>query len=160
MAENKTTVLDSEFLKNFIKEEITEFKAALEKMLKDSPSDGPAISSVGKRQSDTLLSTRPLVIGKMAGESGVEGAGLNEQIQAAADAIETVIKDHGLLFDDIEEALEETVEELTENQKGSLDKITAETFMDIFDDVDAGMEGGGTYSGGDYDDDDDDDDDD
>ncbi|MEE1940110.1 type VII secretion system-associated protein [Streptomyces sp. TRM 70361] len=155
MAENKTTVLDSEFLKNFINEEIVEFKAALGKMLKDSP-DGQAISSVGDPEVTTLKSTRPLVIGQMAGENGVGGSALNEQIQEAADAIHRVIKDHRMLFDDIEEALEETVEELTKNQKGSLDKITAETFMDIFDDVDAGMEGGGTYSGGDDDDDDDD----
>ncbi|MGC9501094.1 type VII secretion system-associated protein [Streptomyces sp. WG7] len=156
MADNKTTALDSGFLKAFISEEIVEFKGALDKMLKDS-TDGPAPSSIGDPDITTLKSTRPLVIGQMAGEGGAGGKALNEQIQAAADAIHSVIKDHRVLFDDIEEALEETVKELTDSQKGSLDKITAETFMDIFEDVDAAMEGGGTYAGSDVGDDDDDD---
>ncbi|MCX2923465.1 type VII secretion system-associated protein [Streptomyces sp. NEAU-W12] len=148
MADNKTTVLDSGFLKAFISDEVVEFKAVLDKMLKDSP-DGPAASSLGDPAVTTLKSTRPLVIGQMAGENGAGGKELNEQIQEAADAIHRIVKDHRVLFDDIEEALEETIKELTDNQKGSLDKITAETFMDIFEDVDAGMEGGGTYAGGD-----------
>ncbi|MFK4103139.1 type VII secretion system-associated protein [Streptomyces sp. NPDC019531] len=139
----KTTVLDSEWLRAFIKEHIEEFRAALDKMLKDDPS-GPSMENIsnGDITNTTVMSSRPLVLGLMAGSGDiVGGADLNKKVKEAAGQIGEIFKDHHVLFADLEEALWETIKKLKENQKKSLDEISADDFLDIFDDVDSDISG-------------------
>ncbi|MFD9545711.1 type VII secretion system-associated protein, partial [Streptomyces sp. NPDC060022] len=141
----KATVLDSEWLKRFIEDHIEEFHAALTKMLKDDVT-GRSVSyiSEGQISSTTVVSAHPLILGSMAGESDlVNGAALNTAIQQVASAIHKIFSDHGVLFEEVEDALWATIKELKENQVKSLDKITAESFLEVFEDVATELESGG-----------------
>jgi hypothetical protein len=142
----KATVLDSQWLKAFIKDHVEEFRAALDKMLKDDPS-GQSMENLSKGDitKTTIMSKRPLILGLMAGEGDVVGgANLNKRVQEAAGQIDEIFQDHHILFADLEEALWETIKRLTEKQKKSLDQISADDFLDIFDDVDSDISGGQT----------------
>ncbi|WP_217145788.1 type VII secretion system-associated protein [Streptomyces sp. AC627_RSS907] len=133
----KTTVLDSDFLNQFIKNHIEEFANDLAKIMKDD-ANGNAITYIaeGKLTPGTLASTKPLAIGRMAGDSsGVAGASLNKAIQALAEGISKVIKDHQVLFGDIEQALRDTITEMKQEQQASLEKMSATRFTDIFEPV-------------------------
>ncbi|WP_329167043.1 type VII secretion system-associated protein (plasmid) [Streptomyces sp. NBC_01717] len=134
-----TTVLDSDWLKEFIKEHVVEFRAALENLLKDDPSGlSMETISLGDISSKTIMSKRPLILGPMAGDGDlVGGSALNEKVKKTATDINKIFTDHKVLFADLEDALWETIKELTENQKKSLDEISADEFLDIFDDVDS-----------------------
>lgn len=155
MAENGTTVLDTEFLKNFIRNEITEFKSSLEKILKNSP-DGPSVVGIAEGDASTTTrvnSPKPLVVGAMGGQGSNLAAGeLNKAIANTAEKLKELLKNHKGLFDEIEDALEATVAELSKTQKTSLDQISGEMFMDIFEDVDDDF--GGSKGSSDEDDDD------
>lgn len=155
MAENKITVLDANFLKAFIRDEITEFKSGLEKILKDAP-EGPSVAGLedgGTEATSRVNATKPLVLGAMAGDGVSLGAGeLNKAVASAAEKIKELLESHLVLFGEIEDALEETVTELTKSQTTSLDKITADAFMDIFEDIEDDF---GGSQGNDDDDDDD-----
>ncbi|MFJ2095305.1 type VII secretion system-associated protein [Streptomyces sp. NPDC087901] len=145
----KATVLDSQWLRAFIKEHVDEFRAALDKILKDDPS-GQSMENIaiGDITNTTIMSKRPLILGLMAGEGDVVGgANLNKKIQEAAGQIGEILTDHHVLFTDLEEALWETIAKLKESQTKSLDQISADDFLDIFDDVDqdiSGTDGGQT----------------
>ncbi|MFD3627064.1 MULTISPECIES: type VII secretion system-associated protein [Streptomyces] len=139
------TVLDSTFLKNFINNQIDGFRTALENILKDSPSAGPAISFIADSISTTtILSSKPLVIGPMADENSVVGGGaLNKVIQQGAGEVERILEHQTLLFEDLEQALWDTIDELAEAQGKNLENITADEFMDIFEDVDSDLDNPG-----------------
>ncbi|MEV5387077.1 type VII secretion system-associated protein [Streptomyces sp. NPDC052721] len=141
----KATVLDSTWLKAFIKEHIEEFRSALDQMLKDDPS-GHSMDNIanGDVTTSTIMSTRPLILGLMAGEGDVVGgADLNKKVRDTAGQISEIFKDHHILFADLEEALWETIKKLNESQSKSLDQVTADDFLDIFDDVDSDISGTG-----------------
>ncbi|MEU3459429.1 type VII secretion system-associated protein [Streptomyces sp. NPDC006733] len=145
------TVLDSTFLKQFINDHIDGFVDTLEKIVKDDPTVGPAISSIAKSKptNTTLASKKPLVIGGLAGENGPAGGGeLNKVIQSAAAEIHRILTDQTTLFEDLESALRETIEQLNKSQGKNLQDITADDFIDIFEDVDSdfGSHGGGDES--------------
>lgn len=136
------TVLDSAFLKKFISEHIETFTATLEAILKDSKDEGRAISYIadGKIETTTIPTTKPLIIGGMAGEkSPAGGAKVNMVIQQEAAEILRIITDQTVLFEDFEEALRETVKQLEKVQGGNLEGIIPEDFMDIFEDVDSDL---------------------
>ncbi|WP_327249989.1 type VII secretion system-associated protein [Streptomyces sp. NBC_01320] len=144
-----TTVLDSEWLKEFIKEHVEEFRAALDNIFKDDYS-GSSMESIcrGDISSKTIMSKSPLIIGPMGGDGDlVGGSALNEKVKKAATDINKIFTDHKVLFSDLEEALWETIKELTENQKKSLDEISADDFLDIFDDVDGDLSSTGSSTG-------------
>ncbi|WAU82109.1 type VII secretion system-associated protein [Streptomyces sp. Qhu-G9] len=138
----KVTVLDSEFLKTFINEQITAFQQTLEAIAKNDVTNGPAISSIAsnKKTTTTIDSARPLILGGMAGEkSAVGGDALNSVIQKAAAELDGIIDEQTVLFEDLEAALWETIEKLNKNQGQSLEKIVADEFMEIFEDVDSSL---------------------
>lgn len=141
------TVLDSTFLKNFINNQIDGFRTTLENILKDSPTAGPAISFIADSISTTTIdSSKPLVIGLMAGEKSVVGGGsLNTAVQRGAGEVVRILEDQTVLFEDLEQALWDTINELAKAQGKNLENITADDFMDIFEDVDSDLENpGGT----------------
>ncbi|MER7487152.1 type VII secretion system-associated protein [Streptomyces sp. NPDC126497] len=135
------TVLDSTFLKNFINNQIDGFRTSLENILKDSPTAGPAISFIADSISTTtILSSKPLVLGPMADENSVVGGGsLNKVIQQGAGEVERILEDQTVLFEDLEQALWDTIDELAKAQGKNLENITADEFMDIFEDVDSDL---------------------
>jgi hypothetical protein len=139
------TVLDSTFLKNFINNQIDGFRTSLENILKDSPTAGPAISFIADSISTTtILSSKPLVLGPMADENSVVGGGsLNKVIQQGAGEIERILEDQTVLFEDLEQALWDTIDELAKAQGKNLENITADEFMDIFEDVDSDLDNPG-----------------
>ncbi|WP_395575109.1 type VII secretion system-associated protein [Streptomyces sp. BK79] len=144
----KTTVLDTEFLNQFIRNHIEEFANDLSKIMKDD-ANGNAITYIaeGKLTPGTLASTKPLAIGRMAGDSsGVAGASLNKAIQALAESISKVIKDHQVLFGDIEQALRDTIAEMKQEQQASLEKMSATKFTDIFEPVQGDLSDGAQAS--------------
>ncbi|CAL9330860.1 hypothetical protein SUDANB6_00069 [Streptomyces sp. enrichment culture] len=141
------TVLDSTFLKNFINNQIDGFRTSLENILKDSPTAGPAISFIADSISTTtILSSKPLVLGPMADENSVVGGGsLNKVIQQGAGEVERILEDQTVLFEDLEQALWDTINKLAKAQGKNLENITADEFMDIFEDVDSDLDNpGGT----------------
>lgn len=153
------TVLDSAYLKKFIEEHVEKFAAALDGMLKhNAVTDTKPISYISDGPTNTTLKvTEPLIIGLMAGapappgssdkeaSGGAGGAELNTVIQKSAAEIFRIFEDQKVLFEDIAEALGETIKLLKENQAKNLESISAEEFMDVFEDVDSdfGDSGGG-----------------
>ncbi|MEU3147004.1 MULTISPECIES: type VII secretion system-associated protein [unclassified Streptomyces] len=139
------TVLDSEFLRQFINHQITDFRKTLENILKDDAHAGPAISYIADAISTTTIdAAKPLVIGLMAGEnSAVGGGALNGVIQKGAGEVERILEAQGVLFEDIEEALWDTIDQLAKSQNKNLESITADEFMDIFEDVDSDFDNPG-----------------
>ncbi|GHG31992.1 type VII secretion system-associated protein [Streptomyces albogriseolus] len=139
------TVLDSTFLKNFINNQVDAFRTSLENILKDSPTAGPAISFIADSISTTtILSSKPLVLGPMADENSVVGGGsLNKVIQQGAGEVERILEDQTILFEDLEQALWDTIDELAKAQGRNLENITADEFMDIFEDVDSDLDNPG-----------------
>jgi len=139
------TVLDSTFLKNFINNQVDAFRTSLENILKDSPTAGPAISFIADSISTTtILSSKPLVLGPMADENSVVGGGsLNKVIQQGAGEVERILEDQTVLFADLEQALWDTIDALAEAQGKNLENITADEFMDIFEDVDSDLDNPG-----------------
>ncbi|MYV51683.1 type VII secretion system-associated protein [Streptomyces sp. SID3212] len=139
----EVTVLDSAFLKKFISDHIEPFVGTLEGIVKYSPTEGEAISYIADGRSTTTLSTtKPLIIGNMAGEKAAGGK-LNGVIQAEAVEIVRIIEEQTVLFEDFEEALRETIKQLEKNQGSTLQAITPEEFMDVFEDVDSDLGGSG-----------------
>lgn len=139
------TVLDSTFLKNFINNQVDSFRTSLENILKDSPTAGPAITFIADSISTTtILSSKPLVLGPMADENSVVGGGsLNKVIQQGAGEVERILEDQTVLFEDLEQALWDTIDELAKAQGKNLENITADEFMDIFEDVDSDLDNPG-----------------
>ncbi|CAL9427297.1 hypothetical protein C1708_10060 [Streptomyces sp. DH-12] len=139
------TVLDSEFLRKFITNHIDDFRIQLENILKDDPNAGPAISSlVSGMDVDTIDVSKPLRIGMMSGQdSVVDGDGLNTVVRGGAAEILRILQAQGVLFEDLEQALWETITELTKSQGKNLEGITADDFMDIFEDVDSDFDNPG-----------------
>ncbi|MET9562766.1 MULTISPECIES: type VII secretion system-associated protein [Streptomyces] len=138
----KVTVLDSEFLKQFINNQISGLADALDKIAKNDASTGPAIKTIAesKKTNTTLDTTKPLILGGMAGEkSAAGGDALNSVIQKAAAEIDRIIDDQTVLFEDLEAALWDTIEQLNKNQGKSLEQIAADEFMEIFEDVDSSL---------------------
>ncbi|MBU6533104.1 type VII secretion system-associated protein [Streptomyces mayonensis] len=144
-------VLDSEFLKNFISEHIETFKAGLENILKDEPNGAVAISTlVHDVAAETLDVSKPLNLGRMTnGEDAIEEASqLNSAVQQGAEALQHILESHVTLFEDLEQALWDTIEKLAEAQGKNLESITPEEFSDLFEDVDSSSTNPGASSGG------------
>ena len=80
----------------------------------------------------------------MAGEnSSVGGGALNKVIQQGAGEVVRILDDQTILFEDLEQALWDTIDELAKSQGKNLESITADDFMDIFEDVDSDLDNPG-----------------
>ncbi|MFE5923232.1 type VII secretion system-associated protein [Streptomyces sp. NPDC056468] len=141
------TVLNTEFLNQFITNHIETFSSSLEKMQKDDQALGPAISTVAEKEitNTTISASKPLVLGHLAfKDSPVGGADLNKAIQGAAAELQRIIDSHVILFDDLQEAMEETVQKLNSIQGKNLENISFEDFEEIFEDVETDLESPGS----------------
>ncbi|GAA3859919.1 hypothetical protein GCM10023084_11880 [Streptomyces lacrimifluminis] len=138
------TVLDSAFLKKFRENHVLEFAAALAAMLVDDVNEGDAISviSKGTDENTELVAAKPLILGTMAIGEG-KAAKLNEVIQKSAGEVFRILQEQTALFEDLQEALRETITELNKVQGMNLEKISLDDFMDIFEDVDGDSGGSG-----------------
>ncbi|QKV96024.1 type VII secretion system-associated protein [Streptomyces sp. NA02950] len=178
------TVLNTEWLKQFIHGDFDDFRTALRKMLHDDPS-GRSLEFIadGDLSPSALVAAKPLAIGYMAtapkasdagsgdaSQSGTTqpsmltyggttipqtgGGKLNRDIQRAASEIYQLLTEHNTLFNDVEQALLETIDKMKDTQTKNLDKVSTDTFMDIFEDVDRDLTSagsGGTATGTDDD---------
>ncbi|MGI5197942.1 type VII secretion system-associated protein [Streptomyces sp. CA-288835] len=137
------TVLDSEFIKKFTTEQIEVFAATLGAIAQDHATEGPAMKSISAGiENTTISSTTPLILGEMAKEQSSSGGGeLNAVVRKAAEELARIFEDHGVLFEDVQEAMWDTVDKLNEAQGKGLETIAMEEFMDIFEDVDSDLSG-------------------
>ncbi|MFI5689328.1 type VII secretion system-associated protein [Streptomyces sp. NPDC051636] len=163
------TVLSTEWLKQFIDVDFDDFRTVLRKMLHDDPSGRSLeFIADGDITVTTLVAQKPLGLGYMASTPASTGGGqgdtsdaksdkkpviytggtkipqvggdkLNKSIQNSASEIYQLFRNHDKLFEDVEHALRETIQKMKETQAKSLDKISIDTFMDIFEDVDSDL---------------------
>ncbi|MFD6275219.1 type VII secretion system-associated protein [Streptomyces sp. NPDC060209] len=93
-----------------------------------------------------------LRIGKMATDKLISGPTLLKDIVTAATAIDKLLNDQMKLFEELKEALTETIEEANKTKDKNLDAIDAQTLLQTFEEVDtltSGSSGtGGTTGGG------------
>lgn len=159
-------VLNKEWMKKFIDEDITDFQSAIDKISKDGPShwfgsrmDGKDVQSVltfgNERDDIESENSKPLALGVLATKDGIAGD-LIKAVMARAKDLSAIITDQKKLFDDIEDNLRETMSTLMTTEGDSLEKIAGDKFMtsfeDVVDDVADSMAGGGGGGGGDDDD--------
>jgi hypothetical protein len=144
------TALDVAFLNRFITNHIVEFRKALTDILNDDPKVGPPISKLSDHMTTTTIDVKkPLTMGKLTGEGGMkEAAELNEDVQKSAFAIQKLLEDHQLLFEDVEEALREVIERMRATQHNNLEGMPMDDFMDIFEDVESDLGGSSNTEGG------------
>lgn len=149
MAE-EATVLNSDWLRTFIKDHVQEFRAELEKIRKRSSDGVPSVDELTGPSTRTIVTPSPLLIGVMGGGGSAEGGDivggteLNEKLAQGAETIAALLKRHDYLFQDLEDALEATIKELNETQAASLEQLTVDDFMDLFEDLDFNGGSGGS----------------
>ncbi|WP_210592171.1 type VII secretion system-associated protein [Streptomyces sp. GESEQ-35] len=157
-------VLDKEWLKNFINEEIGEFQKGIKKISSDADGDYSdqlydgidSEVSGGNRPIPSVrnltvcppyvsdAATWPLTIGKM--EESI-GATLQEQAKSSAESLSSFLKDQETLFSDIEENLREVLHELLKTEGASLEKVDGQKFMNLIEDVVYDTSGSGEGTG-------------
>ncbi|MEV6170819.1 type VII secretion system-associated protein [Streptomyces sp. NPDC051954] len=133
-------VLDKEWMKNFINNEILEFQAALKKIgTADSSGDGPTvpkIADLGGNSRPVYVSPGgawPLTMGLLEDEEG--GGYLQDQVKSLANTLGGFIEDQQLLFDDIESNMRETLRTLLKAEEDNLSKIDGQKLLNVFEDV-------------------------
>ncbi|MGX9884573.1 type VII secretion system-associated protein [Streptomyces sp. NPDC002276] len=142
------THLDSTALKNFKNTDVADFINDLLAIRKDNAgvrSLKNLIAETGAGSAQGLA--KILRIGLMNGGDSsdpVGGGTLVEALKTQATALDKILTDHKTLFDDIDDALDETITKLLKTQGDSLDSIDGEKLLDIFDTVDGDMGGSGS----------------
>ena len=139
------THLDSTALKNFKNTDVADFINDLLAIRKDNAgvrSLKNLIAETGAGSAQGLA--KILRIGLMNGGDSsdpVGGGTLVEALKTQATALDKILTDQKTLFDDIDDALDETITKLLKTQGDSLDAIDGEKLLDIFDTVDGDMGG-------------------
>ncbi|WP_405974434.1 type VII secretion system-associated protein [Streptomyces sp. NBC_00988] len=139
------THLDSTALKNFKNTDVADFITDLVNIRKDNAgvrSLKNLIAETGAGSAQGLA--KILRIGLMNGGDSsdpVGGATLVEALKTQATALDKILTGQKTLFDDIDDALDETITTLLKTQGDSLDLIDGEKLLDIFDTVDGDMSG-------------------
>ncbi|MFE6904678.1 type VII secretion system-associated protein [Streptomyces sp. NPDC057717] len=143
------TQLDTQALKSFIQNDLTDFLRDLDTIRKDDPSGVQALYSIlaGRNTPDTLGENLILGIGLMAGDDNVFGQSLISKIKDSGQGIDDIFVSQKTLFKDIESDLQDTIDTLLKDQKGSLASIDGAKLLDIFSDVDGDLSGGDSGSG-------------
>ncbi|MEW2223368.1 type VII secretion system-associated protein [Streptomyces sp. NPDC006990] len=155
-------VLNKEWMKKFIDDEIDEFKTALDKISKEGDYKGNHYNDetnaydVEHVMSVTELSDptkqvdsdnhAPLALGDLVGKEGAASE-FADKVRGVADELGVVITDQKRLFDDIEDALREAMESLLKTEGDSLEKIDGDKFItsvfeDVSDDISDSLGGG------------------
>lgn len=182
---NPPLELNKDWIRKFLDNDVTDFQSALKKILTDKvdpdPStilqslfSGPAMFSLlsevptvknmmkGGSKPDSVLeeSEWPLIIGLM-GKGELNGDSVLSGVQDTAETLTEFLEGQQTLFNDIEYALEDTIDTLFGTQGDNLEKIDGQKMIDIFEDVDDDLTSDSSSGGsgsGDSDDEDEDDD--
>jgi hypothetical protein len=139
------THLDSTALKNFKNTDVADFINDLLAIRKDNAgvrSLKNLIAETGAGSAQGLA--KILRIGLMNGGDSsdpVGGSTLVEALKTQATGLDKILTGQKTLFDDIDDALDETITTLLKTQGDSLDSIDGEKLLDIFDTVDGDMSG-------------------
>lgn len=153
MAGEKADVkhFDLKQMENFRDNEVQPVYTAAKKHREDG--DGTHIRPLGQlidghTTADNLAQDQQLLrIGKMATETLVSGPKLVEGIRTAAEAIDKLLGDQMGLFEELQEALTETIEEANKTKDKNLDAIDAQTLLQTFVEVDS-LTGGSSETTG------------
>ncbi|MGW2328207.1 type VII secretion system-associated protein [Streptomyces sp. NPDC001700] len=147
MAESNqpATQLDKAWIENFRKVDIADFKKALKAVSENSTGD-PVIPSMKALQGDDdgvpnlpFGTPVPLAIGNLASDVGTHGQAVNTAVVDMVKLLDGILKSHVTLFDDIDDALEETIDSLFKTQGESLGAVDGQKLVDIFEDVEADL---------------------
>ncbi|MBT2899184.1 MULTISPECIES: type VII secretion system-associated protein [unclassified Streptomyces] len=166
MAEAPALNLNKAWLQSFLDNDLVPFLAEIKKMRDDgTTSNGttvPGIPSLqgGEDGSATAAGfydgqKKPLAIGTMAADENgrTNGGYLVKCLNGLVDQLDDILKLQVELFEQIEEDLEDTIEELFKTQDGNLEKIDGKDMIDFFEGVDEVLsESAGGGSDGDEDD--------
>ncbi|MFF7645137.1 type VII secretion system-associated protein [Streptomyces canus] len=141
------TRLDSTALKNFRNNDISDFITDLLNIRKDNAGVRSLKNLVAETgEGSASGAAKILRIGLMGGgdaEDPTGGGALVEALKTQATGLDSIFTSQKVLFDDIDDALEETITTLLKTQGDSLTSIDGEKLMDIFDTVDDDMSGTG-----------------
>ncbi|NED87191.1 type VII secretion system-associated protein [Streptomyces sp. SID11233] len=170
MADKPPVNLNKAWLQGFLDNDVKPFLAAVKKIKEDGDApDGTPVPGIPNLQGGDDGSKKaqgfydgqkvPLAIGVMAGDKDgrTNGGYLVKSLNAMVDQIDEILKFQIELFEEIEDNLEDTIEEMFKAQGDNLEKIDGKKFVDFFEGVDDILsEGTGDSDGGGGDDDDDD----
>jgi len=87
-----------------------------------------------------------LHVGHMATGDLVSGPALIEDVKSVATSIDKLLGDQEKLFEDLMEALQDTIDKMNKTNQDNLDSIDAQTLLQIFEDVDTDISGQGAGS--------------
>ncbi|WP_069169328.1 type VII secretion system-associated protein [Streptomyces griseus] len=150
MADNSPAVnLNKAWLQNFLDNDVVPFLAAVKKIREDGDSpEGvlvPAIPNLqggedGANKAPGFFDGQkvPLAIGTMAGDKDgrTNGGYLIKCLNEMVDQIDELLKLQVELFEEIEDNLEDTIEEMFKTQDDNLEKIDGKKLVDFFEGVD------------------------
>ncbi|MFI5479654.1 type VII secretion system-associated protein [Streptomyces rubiginosohelvolus] len=149
MAEAPALNLNKAWLQNFLDDELVPFLAEIKKMREDgTATDGTTVPGIptlqgGEDGSATAAGfhdgqKKPLAIGTMAADENgrTNGGYLVKCLNGLVDQLDDILKLQVELFEQIEEDLKDTIEELFKTQDGNLEKIDGKDMIDFFEGVD------------------------
>ncbi|MBB5939702.1 type VII secretion system-associated protein [Streptomyces zagrosensis] len=155
MADRPPLNFDKTWLENFKNDDVKTFLTAITDIQGDSTA-GPALANLiagGTRGSNVPAEIKlPLSIGGMEGDGTTNGGHLQTAVKEFIEAIVAILKDQKELFEELDDALEETLKELLDAEGDNLRKIEGGKLLDIFSDVEEVLEGDSGGSGGKKDD--------
>lgn len=166
MADSAPTVnLNKQWLQSFLDDDIVPFLTKVKKIQEDGES--PAVPGIPNLQGGEDGANKavgfydgqkvPLAIGTMAGDKDgrTNGGYLIKCLNGIVDQLDEILKMQVELFEEIEDDLADTIEELFKTQGDQLDKIEGKKFVNFFEGVDEVLsEAGGSNGRGNGDDDD------
>ncbi|MEU9347620.1 type VII secretion system-associated protein [Streptomyces sp. NPDC048278] len=139
------THLDSTALKNFKNNDVADFISDLLEIRKDKAGIRSLKNLLAETGDDSASGAAKILrIGLMNGgdsKDPVGGSTLVEALKTQAGGLDKILKGQKTLFDDIDDALDETITTLLKTQGDSLTSIDGEKLLDIFDTVDGDMSG-------------------
>ncbi|MFJ6726401.1 MULTISPECIES: type VII secretion system-associated protein [unclassified Streptomyces] len=149
MADGTTVNLDKAWLEKFLKEDVLNFREELRKILLDGEYDGRSAPSLANLlpggeipEGTPSEAALPLTIGAMVKDARTNGESLVESITKVIGAIDVILKNQTILFEDIEDNLGTSIEKLFKTQGDNLAAIDGQKLLDVFEDVDDSLGGG------------------
>ncbi|MFK0120064.1 type VII secretion system-associated protein [Streptomyces sp. NPDC090994] len=141
------THLDSTALRNFKNNDVADFINDLLNIRKDNAGVRSLKNLVAETGTDSAAGAAKILrIGLMGGgdtEDPTGGGALVQKLKEQATSLDSIFTSQKTLFDDIDDALDETITTLLKTQGESLTSIDGEKLLDIFDTVDDDMSGTG-----------------
>ncbi|MEU8824664.1 type VII secretion system-associated protein [Streptomyces sp. NPDC048636] len=156
----KKLSMDKAGLQSFLDDRVLPFKDEVRKIGEDDPSTGPSMATligdadITDKGFDSYDTGKPLGIGFMlqAENLGGKGEELNKAVGKTATDLTTLYEEQTKLFKDVEDNLRDTIDTLFKAQNDNLLSIDGQDFLDVFEDVDSDLSGGGAGGGKDKDD--------